>query len=570
MLSSSRRGNLMQLHALLVAFVLAVGFTLPVGGQVTPVNPGRTVPDRIVVVFRSATLPSDADDRVRKAGGRIVDNLAPVGVLIVAPASVNGATLVARLRADAAILNADYDLIVDLLRPAAIAEDEGATLSPATDLAHPLPTFSPALPADFFYTSSPQQWAVKRVGAQGGGVPGGGPGAWDLTKGLGTKIAILDTGVNSLHPDVSENLIFNRALTFDLPAFGTPNCEVPDAMNVPFDLPADQNGHGTFTSSLAAGAVGGGLMIGVAPEAHILNIKVLRNRPATPAELQAIGVPDTPYNRCLFRDGVGLFSWILQGMLLANQQGADVISMSIAGVGFPRNIPGGVGGASWSAFNRVANFVTANGSFIVAAAGNEATDLSRIGPLVALPGQASNVVPIVATTNPALLPPTPPARQPCSPGDDCLAYYSDFGPNLQAFAAPGGDLPVGGCAFSGSPCLPTGFVRAACSAGLPGTVSPVPAGYPALGPPPAGTSWGCFSFSGAAQHAWYIQSVGTSASTPLVAGVAALVKAMDPSLTPSQIRAILQQTAEDIGRVGYDPLFNFGLVNARAAVRAVQ
>jgi subtilisin family serine protease len=55
-----------------------------------------------------------------------------------------------------------------------------------------------------------------------------------------------------------------------------------------------------------------------------------------------------------------------------------------------------------------------------------------------------------------------------------------------------------------------------------------------------------------------------------VAGVAALVKSVDPALTPAQIRALLQQTAEDIGRAGYDPLFNFGLVNATAAVRAAR
>ena len=559
----------MQLYRLPIVFVVAAVMVFPVGGQIAPPNAGRTVADRIVVVFKSSTLPSDAEDRVRKAGGRIVGSLAPVGVMIVAPGSANAAALVARLGTDPTVLDAGYDLIVDLLPPAAIAADVVETPGAETDFPHPLPTFSPALPADFFYTSSPQQWAVKRVGAQGGGVPGGGPGAWDLTKGHGSKIAILDSGVNPLHPDVSGNLIFNQALTFDLPAFGTPNCEVPDLTNVPFDLPADQNGHGTFTSSLAAGAVGGGLLIGVAPEAEILNIKVLRNRPATPAELKALGVADTPYNRCLFRGASGLFSWILQGMLLANQQGADVISMSLVGI-FPRNIPGGAGGATWSAFNRVANFVTTSGSLVLAAAGNDATDLSRIGPFVTVPAQASNVIPIVATTNPALLPPTPPERQPCSPGADCLAFYSNFGVNLQALAAPGGDLPAGGCGFGGVPCLPTGFVRAACSAGLAGTVAPVPAGYPAMGPPPAGTSWGCFSFAGIAQHAWYVQSVGTSAATPLAAGVAALVKSIDPSLTPRQVGAILQQTADDIGRVGFDRLFNFGLVNAARAVASAQ
>src|SRR2546430_10253586 len=130
-----------------------------------------------------------------------------------------------------------------------------------------------------------------RIGAAGGGIatPPGAPtsGAWDVTFGAGAKIAILDTGVNPVHPDVKDNLVFNLALTSYSAAFGTPNCEVPDPSNAPFDLPADQNGHGTWTSSLAAGEIGGGLLIGVAPQAKILNIKVLRNLAATPAQLNA-------------------------------------------------------------------------------------------------------------------------------------------------------------------------------------------------------------------------------------------------------------------------------------------
>jgi subtilisin family serine protease len=66
-------------------------------------------------------------------------------------------------------------------------------------------------------------------------------------------------------------------------------------------------------------------------------------------------------------------------------------------------------------------------------------------------------------------------------------------------------------------------------------------------------------------HIWYVQATGTSAATPIAAGVAALVKAANPGLTPSQVRTILQQTAQDIGRRGYDPFFNFGLVNAATA-----
>ena len=111
---------------------------------------------------------------------------------------------------------------------------------------------------------------------------------------------------------------------------------------------------------------------------------------------------------------------------------------------------------------------------------------------------------------------------------------------------------------------PTGFIRGACAAGVPGTIAPSSVGYPATGPPPAGTSWGCFS--SATQHSWYVQAIGTSGSTPLAGGVAALIKAANPGLSPAQITRILQQSAEDIGKHGYDELFNFGLVNATAAV----
>ena len=181
----------------------------------------RVVTTRVLAVFQAQSLPADAAQRAQKAGGKIAVSLAEVGILVVEPVSVDGATLLENLRRDNAILFADYDRVLNLVAPAAVSADEDTSTFPQAHIPHPLPTFSPALPADFFYTSSPQQWSVKRVGATGGGVPGGGQGAWDVTRGGGTKIAILDTGVNPVHPDVSGNLIYNRALTFDLPALFT-------------------------------------------------------------------------------------------------------------------------------------------------------------------------------------------------------------------------------------------------------------------------------------------------------------------------------------------------------------
>lgn len=62
---------------------------------------------------------------------------------------------------------------------------------------------------------------------------------------------------------------------------------------------------------------------------------------------------------------------------------------------------------------------------------------------------------------------------------------------------------------------------------------------------------------------------GTSMACPHVTGVAALVLAKDPSLTPSDVESILTSTATDRGIVGFDNSYGYGLVNASAAVAAV-
>ncbi|MFT5150612.1 MAG: serine protease [Planctomycetota bacterium] len=63
---------------------------------------------------------------------------------------------------------------------------------------------------------------------------------------------------------------------------------------------------------------------------------------------------------------------------------------------------------------------------------------------------------------------------------------------------------------------------------------------------------------------------GTSMAAPHVAGVAALMLAIDPDLTPGQIESFLTQTATDLGAPGRDDIFGHGLVNAFAAVSLAQ
>ncbi|MDG2423845.1 MAG: S8 family serine peptidase [Phycisphaerales bacterium] len=66
-----------------------------------------------------------------------------------------------------------------------------------------------------------------------------------------------------------------------------------------------------------------------------------------------------------------------------------------------------------------------------------------------------------------------------------------------------------------------------------------------------------------------VQIDGTSFAAPYVAGVAALVLSMDPSLSPSEVEDVLSSTCMDRGTSGYDTDYGWGFVNAQAACEAV-
>lgn len=75
-------------------------------------------------------------------------------------------------------------------------------------------------------------------------------------------------------------------------------------------------------------------------------------------------------------------------------------------------------------------------------------------------------------------------------------------------------------------------------------------------PPFSSLGWVCF--------------VGTSASAPLVAGVAALMLAENPALSADQLEHILESTAVDLAAPGRDDLFGWGRLDALAAVEAAR
>lgn len=68
----------------------------------------------------------------------------------------------------------------------------------------------------------------------------------------------------------------------------------------------------------------------------------------------------------------------------------------------------------------------------------------------------------------------------------------------------------------------------------------------------------------------YARFSGTSMAAPHVSGVAALVWSARPSLSPTQVRALLEKSAKDLGKSGYDTEYGHGLVQAQAALDALR
>lgn len=64
----------------------------------------------------------------------------------------------------------------------------------------------------------------------------------------------------------------------------------------------------------------------------------------------------------------------------------------------------------------------------------------------------------------------------------------------------------------------------------------------------------------------YIQLAGTSMATPHVSGVVALLIQWNNTLTPEEIRAIINTNAIDLGSIGWDQEFGYGLINIAACL----
>lgn len=172
----------------------------------------------------------------------------------------------------------------------------------------------------------------------------GAPTAWAAGyDGTGIKIAVLDTGIDTAHPDLASQVIAEQDFSGST---GT----------------GDAFGHGTHVASTAAGtgAKGGGKYKGVAPGAKLLNGKVLAD------------------------DGFGSDSGIIAGMEWAVAQGADVVNLSLGGTDLPGIDP------MEEAVNRLS---AESDSLFVIAAGNDGEFGERT---VGSPGSADSALTVGA------------------------------------------------------------------------------------------------------------------------------------------------------------------------------
>ena len=506
---SSSRG------ALLLRFLLAALLSTSTLTHAAPLTE-TIAPNHLVVVYRNA-IPTNAEAQITAAGGHLTHRLDRFNMVALSTTASDTQSKLSTQPNVAAVLNDRYvtahSIMVSVVRPLSVSVEPPGTLLPPSIL-HPIPfpIIFLAPPTDTYY-ASPQGWAVQQSGGFGDNIPTSpattpNSGPWNTSRGAGVRIAILDSGVDQHHPDISPNLAFNLSEINQNPPTGLPSaCDDGS--------PQDQTGHGTWTASLATGALGAGTgqVVGVAPQATLLNIKVLQRMPGTGTTATAA---------CEAGQAGGLLSWVLQGIDDAVTNHADVISLSL---GTLVDITTG-DGAGWKAqFDAVTYAAAQSGTIIVAAMGNDGLNLSPSGPnarYIELPAQARSVLPVVASTNPACAENLA-ANATCAPGPITTPYYSNYGAT-GAISAPGGSYPEGPSTGT------SGFIMGACSTGLTNTTE---------GLPSTGQSFGCFNLG----HVQYVQAMGTSASAPLVAGAAAILRAAHPTWTATQIITTLQTTA---------------------------
>jgi subtilisin family serine protease len=437
-------------------------------------------------------LPASLADDVAKAKGRIGTVMGKVGV---ATATSDDPDFIAKASRIQGIQAVMPDVSAQWVKP--VDQVDSEELADAQSINPPTST-----------NSNPRfnlQWGHDAIDS---------PEAWQAGhKGAGVRVAVLDNGFDLDHPDLAGNIVYDKSF-------------VPGEV-AQYMIP-DPFSHGTHTAGTVAALDNNIGVIGVAPSAKLLLIKVLRD------------------------SGSGAFSWIIQGILDAVEQDADIISMSLGGY-MPRNGKflnnNGTPNDPTDDFvvndtkatqdlittmTRIINHAHRQGVTVIAAAGNSSIDGNQNKSGMTLPGNLPNVICVSATG------PLGWAKSPATTNLDLFAGYSNYGTPDITLAAPGGNgngTVTGNCTVAGLTRVCRAFDLVFSTGNAPGTAQS------------------------------YYWSAGTSMATPHVAGVAALIIGKNGGqMDPTRVLAALKASADDLGGPGRDPYYGHGRVNAHKAV----
>jgi len=223
------------------------------------------------------------------------------------------------------------------------------------------------------------------------------PSAHGVSTGEGARISIIDTGVDPVHPDLTDRIdvAASKNFTDDGGSF------------------ADQGFHGTHVAGIAAaGNDGEEGIVGVAPDAEIVACRVFPGG----------------------TDAGASFGDIVAAVVHSVDVGADVANLSLGAYPVPREELGSFYGG---VLNKTMTFANKEGTLIVAAAGNDSADLQHDGKVISLPNEAAQVMSVSATGTVGYDPtsdefaPDEPASTP--------APYTNYGTNAIDVSAPGGN-----------------------------------------------------------------------------------------------------------------------------------
>lgn len=166
--------------------------------------------------------------------------------------------------------------------------------------------------------------------------------AWDITRGAGVRIAIIDTGIDATHPDLVGAVVGGA----DFSGLGTADGLTPVG---------PERRHGTMVASLAAGRGNAGVegVIGSAPEAELLSVSMSFGGGSVSPDEQ-----------------------VASAVRFAVDNGADIISLSLT-----RNT------RDWpESWDRAFSYAAANDVVVIAAAGNRGSGTVAVGAPATMPG----------------------------------------------------------------------------------------------------------------------------------------------------------------------------------------